>query len=62
MSTVPVTVDVIASELQVSSRTIQTWRKKFGLPFKKIGGALRFDLEEVREWFKNWRGDGSACK
>ena len=48
-STAAVTVDVIAAELQVTVRTIQNWRKRFGLPFKKIGGALRFDLEEVRQ-------------
>ena len=55
-----VTVDIIAAELQVSERTIRNWREKYGLPFKKIGGALRFDLEEVREWFKNWSGNGKS--
>ena len=58
--TLPVTVDVVAAELQVTDKTIRNWRKQFGLPFKKIGGALRFDLDEVREWFRNWRGDGAA--
>ena len=60
MSNGPVTVDVVAAEMQVSPRTILNWRKRFGLPFKKIGGALRFDLAEVRDWFKSWRGDGKA--
>jgi excisionase family DNA binding protein len=58
----PVKVDVVAADLQVTDKTIRKWRQLHGLPFKKIGGALRFDLQEVREWFKNWSGDGHACK
>jgi excisionase family DNA binding protein len=53
-------VDVVAALFGVSERTILTWRKLHGLPFKKIGGVVRFDMAEVREWFKAWRGNGSA--
>lgn len=56
-----VTVEAVAKALQVSPRTIHTWRKRFGLPFKKIGGALRFDMPQVLDWFRNWSGDGKSC-
>ncbi|HEV7301885.1 MAG TPA: helix-turn-helix domain-containing protein [Tepidisphaeraceae bacterium] len=58
----PVTVDVVAAELHVTDKTIRKWRRVYGLPFKKIGGVLLFDLHDVRRWFKEWNGNGHACK
>lgn len=58
----PVKVDVVAADFQVTEKTIRKWRKDYGLPSKKIGGVLLFDLHEVREWFKDWDGHGKTCK
>lgn len=27
--------------------------KKLGMPYKKLGGTFRYDLDEVEEWLKN---------
>lgn len=34
---------------QVGRHTLLNWREK-GLPFVKIGGTIRYDLDEVKEW------------
>ena len=38
-------------KLQVAEITIHKWREK-GLPFLKLGRAVRFELEKVMEWIK----------
>lgn len=36
---------------QVGRHTLLNWREK-GLPFVKIGGTIRYDLDEVKGWVK----------
>lgn len=48
----------IARLLRVSERTIDTWRKMFGLPMRKVGQVCRFDEEEVLAWFQRFREGG----
>jgi excisionase family DNA binding protein len=43
--------DKAAEILGVSRATIDRLRKK-GLPSYKIGGLIKFDEDEVKEWFK----------
>jgi excisionase family DNA binding protein len=45
-------IDETAASLAVSTRTIHRWMKKGIIPFHKIGGALRFDLGEVKRALK----------
>lgn len=35
--------------LKVDRTTIWRMRKK-GMPYEKIGGSIRFDLDKVKEW------------
>ncbi len=39
----------LATHLGVNPRTIKTWREK-GLPGRKVGRDVMFDLEEVNFW------------
>ena len=33
--------------------TLQTWRsRKQGIPFAKIGGAVRYDINKVNAWIE----------
>jgi excisionase family DNA binding protein len=43
--------DELAKQLRVSPRTIHTLREN-GLPALKVGGSIRFDLQEVLAWLK----------
>jgi predicted DNA-binding transcriptional regulator AlpA len=46
----------LAAMFKVTTRTIDSWQTK-GLPFRKLfGGAVRFKLSEIQEYFdENWR-------
>lgn len=35
---------------KVDRTTIWRWRKQ-GMPYEKIGGSIRFNLEKVEKWF-----------
>lgn len=41
-----------AEFLQVKIDTLYVWVSNRKIPFRKVGGALRFDFDEVREWTK----------
>jgi len=41
--------EALATHLGVNPRTIKTWREK-GLPGRKVGRDVMFDLEEVNSW------------
>jgi excisionase family DNA binding protein len=47
-----ITVKELAEQLGVSTITIHRWKKEKGLPFKKLGYAVRFDVDEVFEWME----------
>ena len=40
--------DDLAKAIPVCRRTVDTWREQGIIPFIKINGVLRYDLEEVR--------------
>ncbi|HZK46818.1 MAG TPA: helix-turn-helix domain-containing protein [Atopostipes sp.] len=44
-------IDEIADYFKVSERTVQNWQAE-GMPFKKYGRIVRFDLKEVVEWLE----------
>ena len=49
------TVAEIGHFLQLKSETVYLLISKEGLPASKVGGQWRFDIEEVRVWFKQQR-------
>ena len=42
----------IAEFLRVAKTTIYDWVYKKKIPYYKIGGAVRFDMDEIYEWVK----------
>lgn len=45
------TIKDLEEIFQVSRYAINAWRKD-GMPEIKIGGTIRFDIDEVMEWTK----------
>lgn len=41
----------LAQALKVNIKTIYNWRQN-GMPFKTIGGVIRFDPDEVTKWIE----------
>lgn len=48
-----VKVDRICKLLGVSRMTVHNWINEKGLPFLKVGGALRFEEKAVVDWFRS---------
>lgn len=44
------TVEEVAALLRVEVATIYVWTSKRKIPFRKVGGRLRFDRDEVLRW------------
>ena len=44
------TTPEIAQFLRVHTKTVERWRKRYGLPCLKIGGRIRYDLGDVTRW------------
>ena len=44
------TIDEVATQLQVSPRTIQRWIRMEGLPVIKIARAVRIDAKDLAVW------------
>jgi hypothetical protein len=52
--------------LNISHRRLSdpVWRRRFNLPTVKVGGSLRFDLGDLRQWLEARRekpGGGEAA-
>ncbi len=46
------TRDDIAKRFNVSTRTVERWIEAGKIPFRRVGGIIRFNLEEVDDWAK----------
>lgn len=51
----------IAKHFGVSIPTVDRWIKA-GVPHYKIGKLVRFEIEEVKEWFRNESTDDTQRK
>jgi excisionase family DNA binding protein len=47
----------VADRYRVSVRTIDSWMKSRGMPFFKIGKAVRFCVHDTDEWFKAFKNN-----
>lgn len=55
-----VTVEEVAKRFGVTKKTITAWRKKLGLPSRRMskgkrGGLVLFSIEEVDRWAGTFR-------
>lgn len=57
--------DEVAAYLKVPKATLYAWRhKRKGPPGKRVGRHLRYNADEVKEWFDNLESqpaDGAPC-
>jgi excisionase family DNA binding protein len=44
------TISEVADLLRVEVSTIYVWTSKRKIPFRKVGGRLRFDYGEIISW------------
>lgn len=47
------TVEEVASKLNISKKTVYEWSKKGNLPSYLLGQGLRFDRQEIEDWIQN---------
>lgn len=47
------TVDDVAAHFGVSTRTVRRWLSATDIPHRRVGGTLRFNIEEVDEWARS---------
>ena len=45
----------VAAKFGVDPRTIDNWREKYGMPYYRMGGQVRFVESEVDAWAKTMR-------
>lgn len=43
-------VEEVAALLRVEVSTVYVWTSKRKIPFRKVGGRLRFDRDEILRW------------
>jgi len=48
-----VNVKIISELIMVKESTIYSWVHKGSIPFHKINGLIRFDLDEIETWVKS---------
>lgn len=49
------TAEDVAKILQVNTQTVYQLKARHQIPFVKIGGAVRFDEEQIQKWIESKR-------
>lgn len=49
----------VAERLAVTTQTLARWRKAEGMPYIKIGGVIRYRLNDVEQWIER-RASGAS--
>lgn len=52
------TVEEVADQLQVSSRTVHRWIREDGLPAIKLARAVRVDADDLAKWLDGRKTQG----
>ncbi len=47
-----VTIKELSQFLKVKESTLYSWVHNGSIPFHKLNGLVRFNMEEIREWVK----------
>ncbi|MBM2838740.1 MAG: putative IIA-like nitrogen-regulatory protein PtsN [Deltaproteobacteria bacterium] len=47
------TLKEVSLFLKVKESTLYSWAEKGCIPASKLNGLWRFDMDEIREWFRN---------
>jgi excisionase family DNA binding protein len=55
-----VTIKVVAELLMVKPSTLYSWVRKGAIPFHRLNGLVRFDLDEIEAWIQSSESTASA--
>lgn len=44
------TVRDVAHFFRVHEKTVETWRRKLGMPYVRVNGVIRYELAQVQAW------------
>lgn len=47
-----VTIKEISNLLKIKESTLYSWVQQQTIPFYKLNGLLRFDLDEIKKWIQ----------
>jgi excisionase family DNA binding protein len=50
-----VSIKIVAEFLMIKQSTLYSWVHKGSIPFHKLNGLVRFDMEEIENWVKTSR-------
>ncbi len=48
-----VTIKMVSELLMVKTSTLYSWVHKGTIPFRKLNGLVRFDLDEIETWIRS---------
>lgn len=48
-----VTIKIVAERLMVKQSTLYSWVHTGSIPFHKLNGLIRFDMDEIETWIKS---------
>jgi excisionase family DNA binding protein len=56
-----ITIQELSELLKVKPKTLYQWAELRQIPFLKLNGALRFDLDDIESWIASCKkGNGSG--
>jgi excisionase family DNA binding protein len=47
-----VSIKIVAEFLMIKQSTLYSWVHKGSIPFHKLNGLIRFDMDEIESWVK----------
>ncbi len=50
-----VSVKIVSEFLMVKQSTVYSWVRTCSIPFHKLNGLIRFDMDEIESWVKTCR-------
>mgnify|MGYP001603409519 CR=1 len=53
------TIKEVSTLLKVKTSTLYSWIHNHTIPFHKLNGLIRFDLDEIEKWVKSSRVETS---
>ena len=56
------TIKELSGHLNVSIHTLYAWVRKDRIPFLKLNGVVRFEMEKIENWLDENRSEGTNNK
>ncbi len=55
-----VTIKEVAERLMVKPSTLYSWVRRGAIPFHRLNGLVRFDLDEIEAWVRSSKPDSAT--